>query len=83
MTDLTSVQDALHSRLASQRVVFWHDPTEEYTADLDTLDLGEVNVIRVQGDEFGVKRLILGDHASKHLVYRSGKHPPRNGELAA
>lgn len=39
MTDLTTVQDALQSRLASQRVVFWHDPAGEYAADLDTLDL--------------------------------------------
>lgn len=75
MTDLTAVQEALHSRLASQRVVFWHDPTEEYTADLDALDLGVVNIIRVQDDEFGVKSTILADHVSKHLVYRSGDIP--------
>lgn len=75
MTDLTSVQDALYSRLASHRVVFWHDPAEEYIADLDLLDLGAVNVIRVQGDEFGVKSTILADHISKHLVYRSGDIP--------
>ncbi|MBX3086846.1 MAG: BREX-1 system phosphatase PglZ type A [Cryobacterium sp.] len=75
MTDLTSVQDALQSRLAAQRVVFWHDPTEEYTADLDALDLGGVDVIRVQDDEFGVKSTILADHTSKYLVYRSGAIP--------
>lgn len=75
MTDLTSVQDALQSRLASQRVVFWHDPIEEYTADLDALDLGAVNVIRVQDDEFGVKGTILADHTAKYLVYRSGVIP--------
>ncbi|MGV0422719.1 BREX-1 system phosphatase PglZ type A [Corynebacterium sanguinis] len=72
MTDLISVQDALQSRLASQRVVFWHDPNEEYTVDLDALDLGAVNIIRVQDDEFGVKSTILADHTSKYLVYRSG-----------
>lgn len=75
MTDLTSVQDALQSRLASQRVVFWHDPTEEYTADLDALDLGAVNFIRVQDNEFGVKSTILADHTAKYLVYRSGVIP--------
>ncbi|GLU91037.1 BREX-1 system phosphatase PglZ type A [Agromyces sp. NBRC 114283] len=75
MTDLTSVQDALQSRLASQRVVFWHDPIEEYTADLDALDLGGVDVIRVQDDEFGVKGTILADHTAKYLVYRSGVIP--------
>lgn len=72
MTDLTSVQDALQSRLASRRVVFWHDPAGEYGADLDALDLGPVNVIRVEDNEFGVKNMILAEHVSKHLVYRSG-----------
>ena len=75
MTDLTSVQDALQSRLASQRVVFWHDPNEEYTVDLDALNLGAVSVIRVQDDEFGVKSTILADHTRKYLVYRSGGIP--------
>lgn len=56
-------------------MVFWHDPTEEYTADLDALDLGAVNIIRVQDDEFGVKSTILADHTSKYLVYRSGAIP--------
>lgn len=75
MTDLNSVQDALQSRLASHRVVFWHDPAGEYAADLDALDPGAVNVMRVEDNEFGVKNLILADHVSKHLVYRSGDIP--------
>ena len=75
MTDLTSVQGALQSRLASKRVVFWHDPAGEYAADLDALDLGSVNVIRVEGNEFAVKNAILVDHVDKHLVYRSGDMP--------
>lgn len=75
MTDLTSVQDAVQSRLASQRVVFWHDPAGEYTADLDLLDLGPAEVIRVEDNEFGVKNMIIADHASKYLVYRAGDIP--------
>lgn len=75
MTDLTSVQDALQTRLASERVVFWHDPASEYAADLDALDLGPVNVIRVEDNEFGAKSTILADHVSKHLVYRAGDIP--------
>ncbi|MFI6573590.1 BREX-1 system phosphatase PglZ type A [Nocardia fluminea] len=75
MTDLTSVQEALQSRLDSQRVVFWHDPAGEYAADLDALELGAVDVIRVQDNEFGVKNTILADHVGKHLIYRSGDLP--------
>lgn len=55
--------------------MLWHDQAAEYAAELDTLELGEVNVIRVQGDEFGVKNTILADHVNKHLVYRSGDIP--------
>ena len=79
MTDLTSVTDALQSRLASKRVVFWHDPAGEYAADLDALDLGVVNVVRVEEHEFGVKCALLADQVTKHLVYRSGDIPRGTG----
>lgn len=75
MTDLTSVQDALRSRLASQRIVFWHDPAGEYAADLDSFELGGVDVIRVADNEFGVKHTLLADHDGRHLVYRRGDVP--------
>lgn len=59
--------------------MFWHDPAGEYIAELDALDLGVVNVIRVDGNEFGVKNTLLADHVSKHLVYRSGELPRGTG----
>ena len=75
MTDLVSVQDALKSRLASQRVVFWHDPADEFAAELDALDLGAVNVIRVEDNEFGVKNILLNDHVLNpvegYIIYLS------------
>lgn len=80
MTDLTSVNDAIQSRLASRRIVFWHDPGGEYSAELEALDLDGVNVIRVEGDEFGVKSALLSDHVTKHLVYRSGDVPRGTGD---
>ncbi|QAY59794.1 BREX-1 system phosphatase PglZ type A [Microbacterium protaetiae] len=75
MTDLTSVRDAIQSRIASQRVVFWHDPAGEYAAELDALDLGAIDVIRVEDNEFGVKNTILADSVGTYLVYRSGDIP--------
>lgn len=79
MTDLTSVKEALEIRFAATRVVFWHDPSGEYDADLDGLDLGSVNVIRVQDNEFGVKSILLADNVTKHLVYRTGDMPRGTG----
>lgn len=75
MTELNSVKDAINNRLAAQRVVFWHDPAGDYAADVDALELGAVNVVRLHGNEFGVKSVILADHVTKHLVYRSGEIP--------
>lgn len=75
MTEQNSVKDAVNNRLAAQRVVFWHDLSGEYDADVDALELGAVNVIRVHGNEFGVKSTILADHVTKHLVYRAGEIP--------
>lgn len=75
MGDVRSVRDALESRLAARRVVFWHDPSGEYDAELDALNLDTVNIIRVKDNEFGVKSSLLADHVTKHLVYRSGEVP--------
>lgn len=70
-----SVQAVLQSRLSSQRVVFWHDPAGEYTADLDAMELGAVSILRVEDNEFGVKNTILADRNGQYLVYRSGELP--------
>ena len=59
--------------------MFWHDPAGEYAADLDALDLGAVNVIRIEDNEFGAKHTLLADHVSKYLVYRSGDVPRGTG----
>lgn len=73
-----SIKEALEIQLAAKRIVFWHDPLGEYDTDLDRLDLG-VNVIRVQDNEFGVKSVLLADHVTKHIVYRSGDIPQGTG----
>ena len=59
--------------------MFWHDPHGQYDVDVEPLELGAVNVIRVHGNEFGVKSTILADHVTKHLVYRSGEIPQGTG----
>lgn len=55
--------------------MFWHDPTREYASHLDALDLGTVNVTRVENNEFSVKNSLLIDNVSRYLVYRSGDVP--------
>ncbi len=79
MSDVTSVKDALEKRLAGERVVFWHDPSGEYDAEVDALEFGTVNIIRVNGNEFGVKSTLLADRVTRHLVYRKGEVPGGTG----
>lgn len=79
VSDLTSVQEVLQGRLASQRVVFWHDPAGEYASELEALDLGAVDILRVHDNLFGVKNTLLADNVTKYLVYRSGDLPRGTG----
>ncbi|MBX3097314.1 MAG: hypothetical protein KF812_10665, partial [Fimbriimonadaceae bacterium] len=75
MTDLASIHDVLRQRLDAHRVVFWNDPLSEYASELEMLDLGGANVIRIDDNEFSTKSALLGDHETKYLVYRSGDIP--------
>lgn len=80
MSDATMVRPYLLRWLDSHRVVFWHDPDGQYSADLDGLDLPAVEIVRVANDEFAVKNRLLHDEPeSKFLVYRSGQVPSGTG----
>jgi uncharacterized protein (TIGR02687 family) len=79
MSSLSAVAPHLERLFASQRIVFWHDPAREYEAELGDLSLASVNVIRVNGNEFGVKATLLADHVARHLVYRAGEIPAGTG----
>lgn len=79
MSDLAAVQKALRQRFEVQQLVFWHDPDGEYSTDLDGLELEGVKLIRIDGNEFGVKSEILANPATRHLVYRTGVVPHGTG----
>ncbi|MEN8706519.1 MAG: BREX-1 system phosphatase PglZ type A [Nocardioides marinisabuli] len=76
MSEVSAVRPHLERRFADQRVVFWHDPHGQYTADLDGLDLPGVTTLRVANDEYGIKhRLLHQQPDDKFLVYRAGQPP--------
>lgn len=76
MSEIAGVRENLVRRFGGQRVVFWHDPEGEYSADLDHLDLPGVFVVRVTNDEYGIKnRLLHEEPRAKFLVYRMGTPP--------
>lgn len=73
---MSGIRDALERRFAAQRVVFWHDPSRDYSADVDALALDDVTTIRVANDAYAVKHTLLHvEPTSKFLVYRSAPVP--------
>lgn len=73
---VAAVRPHLERRFETQRVVFWHDPEGEYSANLDTLGLEGVQTVRVVNDEYAVRnRLLHHEPKAKFLVYRSGAVP--------
>ncbi|MFE4827935.1 BREX-1 system phosphatase PglZ type A [Streptomyces sp. NPDC056672] len=73
MAETSAVRSHLERRFETHRVVFWHDPEGEYAADLDSLGLEGVEIVRVANDEYALKyRVLHEDPDSKFLVYRSG-----------
>lgn len=76
MGEASAVREHLARRFNTQRVVFWHDPDGEYTAELDGLALEGVETVRVANDEYAIKnRLLHLAPKSKFLVYRVGSLP--------
>jgi uncharacterized protein (TIGR02687 family) len=76
MSDAAAVRPHLLRWFESRLVVFWHDPDGQYAADLESLDLPGVEILRVANDEYGIKhRLLRNESEGKFLVYRSGQVP--------
>jgi len=80
MSPLDSIERQLQSRFAepgeSGRVVIWSDPEGEYDSQVDLLALPGVTVLRVQNNEFAVKRqVLLAEPKSKFLIYRAAAVP--------
>ena len=76
MSETSAVRPHLERHFKTHRVVFWHDPEGDYSADLDTLRLEGVETVRVANNEYAIKnRLLHLEPEAKFLVYRSGAVP--------
>ena len=71
--NLKQVQDKLLIEYNSQerQIVFWYDDEGDFADDIDSLDLGEVKILRLErGNQFAVKRLLeREDKDSHYLIY--------------
>lgn len=76
MSDAAAVRLHLLRWFEKARVVFWHDPDGQYSADLDSLELPAIQTIRVANDEFAIRKRLLHDEPrGRFLVYRCGLEP--------
>lgn len=76
MTAVSAVIPYLSRRFETDRIVLWHDPEGQYETELDSLELPDVEIIRISNNEFAIKhRVLMDDPSKKFLVYRSGAAP--------
>jgi uncharacterized protein (TIGR02687 family) len=64
------IQRSLERHFAKHRVVFWYDGKGEWSKDLEQLELPDIELIRVENNEIGVKfRVLLEEPKTKFLLY--------------
>ena len=69
----------LSRRFETQRILFWHDGVGEYSDSVEVYVPEGVVLLRVEGNEFGIKHRLLTDRESKYLVYRTDESPAGTG----
>lgn len=65
-----------------RHVAIWHDPAGDYADRVEAIaaELGDVGIIRVDGNEFTVKHhLLVEERSQPFIVYRRGEVPPGLG----
>jgi uncharacterized protein (TIGR02687 family) len=66
----------LERLFGQHRIVFWYDPKDEWSNELDELELPEVEKVRVIHNEIGTKFRILRDEPKQpFLLYIAGARP--------
>ena len=71
--NLKQITDKLNAELCgeSRRIVFWYDENGEFAEDIDTLELTNVKVLRLEKDnQFFIKHFLeCVDTTTHYLVY--------------
>ncbi|ATX77099.1 BREX-1 system phosphatase PglZ type A [Reinekea forsetii] len=71
--NLTQLNDGLNQAFTAEghRLVFWYDPTQDFTAELANLDLPNITVLNMATEsQLGTKlKLELSDTQGKYLLY--------------
>jgi hypothetical protein len=67
--NIKQLQQGLENKFAKSRIVFWHDPDQSFTEELDQLSLDGISIINM-GDEshFEVKKRIEFDESTTQFL---------------
>jgi uncharacterized protein (TIGR02687 family) len=73
---MNKINEALIKRFQEHRIIFWYDEKQELFDQYSELELPEVEIIQVQGNEFEVKHIIARQKpGTKFLLYFHGPKP--------
>lgn len=71
------IHESLDTALARKRVVLWYDPNGEWASEFDDYEPGQVEKLRVEGNEFSVKVTISrAPLDQRFLLYLPCAKPP-------
>lgn len=74
------IQRALERLFAKHRIVFWYDEKGEWGDDLKQLGLGDVETVRVENNEIGVKFRVLVDEPNRSFLLYAPRARPSDEE---
>lgn len=72
------IQEALQEQFKEHEVVFWYDPKNDFLEVYNNLDLGSIEKIHVEGNEFAVKYRVTTKEAKQKLLLYFNKKRPKN-----
>jgi uncharacterized protein (TIGR02687 family) len=73
---MNRIHDALTRALARNRLVFWYDPTGDWSEAFDAFEAPDTTRLRLERNEFATKVRIARDPDARFLVYSPAARPP-------
>lgn len=70
------IKEKLPQLFENERVIFWYDKDQEFTKDFENLEIPEVEKVKIENNEFGIKYKILKENPEgKFLIYSDQPKP--------
>jgi len=71
------IESIIRKQFEKHRIVVWYDEKGEFATELWLQNHGDINILTIDNNEFGIKhKILIEDPKGKYLLYRSGPKPP-------